>query len=132
AHLAPGGLFIFDVLLPDPEALGREPTRLYRVGTVKRPEDGRRYRYSETFEYDPARQVQLIRMIFEDEEEPERALVSLLAHRQFFPLELQALLHYNGFHVASHDGGFAGEALDPWCESQVVVATRAAGRRSST
>src|SRR5690606_21602921 len=93
AHLAPGGRFVFDVLLPDPIAPGRDPTKLYRVGRVRRPEDGRHYRYSETFEYDPTTQIQLIRMIFEDEEDPLRVIVSLLAHRQFFPVELRDLLH---------------------------------------
>lgn len=132
AHLAPGGRFVFDVLLPDPIALGRDPTKLYRVGRVRRPEDGRHYRYSETFEYDPTTQIQLIRMIFEDEDDPLRVIVSLLAHRQFFPVELRDLLHYNGFDVESHLGGFDGRTLDAWSESQVLTVTRAKGRRSST
>lgn len=136
AHLARGGRLVFDVLLPDTAALAREPGRLYRAGRVKRPDDGKLYRYSESFEYDPVSQIQLIRMFFEDESCPRRALSTPLAHRQLFPAELEALLHYNGFEIEELRGGFAGEPLDRHSESQVVVArprpTRARARRSST
>ncbi len=134
-HLARGGRLVFDVLLPYPGALARDPHRLYRAGRVKRPEDGKRYRYSESFEYDPISQVQLVRMFFEDEDS-KRTLSTPLAHRQFFPAELEALLHYNGFEIEERLGGFGGEPLAPTSESQVIVAklraTRATGRRSST
>jgi hypothetical protein len=43
-----------------------------------------------------------------------------LTHRQFFPLELAALLHYNGFTVEAHEGGFDGGALVPESEEQVL------------
>ena len=44
-----------------------------------------------------------------------------LTHRQFFPLELDALLHYNGFTVEAHEGGFDGGALVPRVEEQVLT-----------
>jgi len=42
-----------------------------------------------------------------------------LAHRQFFPREWEALLHYNGFEVERVEGDFAGGPLTP--ESDVMV-----------
>ncbi len=53
---------------------------------------------------------------------PETAHLLALAHRQFFPRELEALLHYNGFAVEEHAGGFGGEPLSEASESQIVVA----------
>jgi hypothetical protein len=42
-----------------------------------------------------------------------------LAHRQFFPQEWEALLHYNGFDVERVDGDFHGGPLAK--ESDVMV-----------
>lgn len=132
-HLRPSGRLVFDVLLPDPAELARDPARTYRAGHVTRPEDGKRYRYGESFEYDPATQIELITMQFQDESDPAGFFVTPLAHRQVFPRELEALLHYNGFTVEHHWGGFDRSALGPTSDSQVIVARprrqRAATRR---
>lgn len=121
AHLAEGGRFVFDVLMPDAEALARDPARLYRCGSVK-PAGRPRARYSESFDFDPVSQVMTITMVFEPEEPSAPATVHRLAHRQFFPRELEALLHYNGFAVERAYGGFDGEPYDLYAESQVIVA----------
>lgn len=122
AHLTPRGRFIFDVLLPDPKALARDPSRIYRCGTIKLPGDGRRYKYGENFQYDPVGQVQLITMAFQAEDDRNDLFVTPLTHRQFFPAELEALLHYNGFRIEARFGGFQGEPLTGESESQVIVA----------
>ena len=57
-----------------------------------------------------------------DGQEEER--IALLALRYFFPQELEALLHYNGFAIETMRGGFEGEPLDRYAESQVIVAKR--------
>jgi hypothetical protein len=44
-----------------------------------------------------------------------------LAHRQFFPAELDGLLAASGFRIESRHGGFAEEELATGSESQVVV-----------
>lgn len=130
-HLTDGASFAFDVLNPDPGALARDPARLYRCGFVKPP--GRpRAKYSESFDYDPVTQVQHVTMVFEPTDDPKAApFIQRLAHRQFFPSELAALLHYNDFEIVSRRGGFEGEPFDAQAESQVLV-TRARARRSST
>ena len=120
-HLKPGGAFRFDVLVPNPAALARDPERFYRSGTVPLPSTGRRYKYSERFDYDPATQVQLVEMRFECVTDPEEVHIVPLAHRQFFPAELRALLQLGGFEVLRVDGGFGREPLDSYAESQVVL-----------
>lgn len=135
-HLEPNGRFVFDVLLPDPVSMARNPARRYRGGTVPHPRGDVKYRYSEYFSYDPMTQIETTMMDFEHPRHKSESFCTPLAQRQFFPAELEALLHYNGFVVESHTGDFDGKPVTAATESQVVVArmrpTRAAGRRSST
>lgn len=122
-HLEPRGRFAFDVLLPDPTSLAREPTKRYRGGEVPHPRDGARYRYSEYFSYDPVAQIETVMMDFEHPDDESRSFCTPLTQRQFFPAELEALLHYNGFEIESHTGDFKGATISAAAESQVVVAT---------
>lgn len=127
-HLAPSGLFAFDVLAPDLGVLRRDPARFYRCRPVFDPSDGHRYAYAEQFAYDAASQLQTVSMHFQRLDKPEIERVTQLVLRFYFPQELSALLHHNGFRVLRHEGDFAGEALDGDSESQVVVARAARSR----
>lgn len=127
AHLAPRGRFVFDVLLPYAKNLVRDPSRFYRSPDVTMPSDRRRYRYAESFQYDPVTQVQLVTMAFSERDRPENTFVVPLAHRQLFPAELEALLHYNGLDVVARYGDFARQPMTETSESQVIV-TRGVGR----
>ncbi len=89
---------------------------------MKRPEDGLRYRYGESFEYDPVTQIEMITMVFEREGEPESFFITPLAHRQVYPAELEALLHYNGLSIVDRYGDFDRRALSAESESQIIVA----------
>ena len=64
----------------------------------------------EYFDYDPARQVLFVSMEFEPVGKPGETWVTPLAHRQFFPQEWEALLHYNGFRVGPRRGRLRGRA----------------------
>lgn len=121
AHLAKDGRFVFDVLLPWASALARDPSKVYRCGHVKLP-DGPRCRYDESFRYDAVSQVQMVSMIFTPLGKPSETTIQRLAHRQFFPAELEALLHYNGFAIEGRHGDFLGGPLTTESESQVIVA----------
>jgi len=121
-HLEPGGRFVFDVLLPDPASLARDPSKRYRGGEIPHPRDGVRYRYSEYFSYDPVAQVETVAMDFEHPETDAQSFCTPLTHRQFFPAELEALLHYNGFELESHTGDFEGKPITAATESQVLIA----------
>jgi SAM-dependent methyltransferase len=121
-HLTPGGRFAFDVLLPDPVSLARDPAKRYAGGLVPHPRDGVRYRYGEYFSYDPMTQVETVVMDFEHPVKKEQSFCTPLTQRQFFPAELESLLHYNGFRVESHTGDFEGKPIGADTESQVVVA----------
>lgn len=119
AHLAPGGLFAFDVMNPDLGWLSRDPTRRWARTRFRHPVTRRWMVYSTSLSYDAALQIAFMRIYYEPENGGRERVVRLV-HRQFFPLELEALLHYNGFTVEAHEGGFDGEALVPESEEQVI------------
>jgi SAM-dependent methyltransferase len=121
-HLKARGRFVFDVAMPDLRSMLRTPGKLYRGPRVSHPRSGTRFDYCEAFEYDAARQVQMVSMIFQNLEKLEDLRSVPLSQRQFFPQELEALLHYNGFALEAHWGDFARAPLGLQSESQVLVA----------
>lgn len=123
AHLAPRGQLVFDVSLPSPIDLARDPSRAYRLPDVRHP-DGRRFRYRERFDYEPLRQVMFVAMEHEPLDGTEGGFVTPLAHRQFFPAELEALLHYNGFAVEAVTADFTDVPADRHADTLVYTATR--------
>lgn len=96
AHLAPGGTFWFDALVPRPIDLARDPERWFKV-RAERTADGRRVAVRERFSYAPLEQILYVSQ--ERTPEGEAPTVTLLAHRQWFPAELEALLHHAGFRI---------------------------------
>ena len=122
AHLAPRGRLVFDVIMPDLRAMTRSPGRLYRGPSITHPVTGQHYQYFEAFEYDAVRQVQMVSMVFQNSADPSDTKSSPLSQRQFFPQELEALLHYNGFAIEQLWGTFDREPLSADSESQIVVA----------
>jgi len=58
-------------------------------------------------------------MGFSPLDEPKKSWATPLAHRQIYPQELEALLHYNGFSVEKLSGDFEGGALE--ASSDVMV-----------
>ncbi len=128
AHLTPRGRLVFDVLNPDLRAFVRDPQRAYTSRPIVDPTTGRTWAYSEQFQFDPCTQVQMVTSVLRDPDDPSDLRVLPLAHRQFFPAELEALLHYNGFEIEERWGDFSRGPLAAEAESQVVVA-RARRRR---
>jgi hypothetical protein len=119
AHLAPRGRFVFDFSVPQPEDLARDPARAYGAPRVRHPTTGQLTRYTEQFEYDPLRQTMLVRMRFAPED-GSAAWVVPLTHRQFFPREMEALLHYNGFTDLIWSKDFSDAGADSASDTLIV------------
>lgn len=132
AHLAPGGEFVFDISIPEPQELARDPARAYHTPRFLYPRDdgdgGVLVRYSERFDYDRVRQVLFVAMEFEPQD-GTGSWMTPLAHRQFYPAELEALLHYNGFEILTQHGDFDASPVDP---DSAVLITRCRPARSSS
>ena len=127
-HLAPGGRFVFDASVPSPYEQSRDPNRAYASPRLRHPTTGELVRYSERFDHDAARQVVFVSMEFTPIDAPEREWTTPLTHRQLYPLETEALLHYNGLEVIDVAGDFAGGPLDRFSD-QAVWTCRLAGAR---
>jgi SAM-dependent methyltransferase len=126
-HLAPDGKLVFDILMPDLEWLTRDPTKHWARTRFKHPRTGRPVLYSTNQTYDPVTQIAFMRIFYEPLDLPpeeRRTRVVRLAHRQFFPMEIEDLLHYNGFELVTRHGGFTGEPPGPTNESQVLICAR--------
>jgi SAM-dependent methyltransferase len=126
-HLSARGELVLDVSIPEPEELARDPGRPSFAPRFRYPE-GPLVRYSERFDYDRLRQVLFVAMEFLplDGSEP---WMTPLAHRQFFPQELEALLHYNGFVVTERHGDFSGGPLTPRSTTLILHARPRRGWR---
>jgi SAM-dependent methyltransferase len=121
-HLAPRGVFAFDVSIPNPNELSRDPNHAYSCPRFRYPATGEMVRYTERFDYDYARQILFVAMEFLPEGRPKASWVTPLAHRQFYPQELEALLHYNGFAIEDAWGDYRGGKLDRYSEVMVLTA----------
>ncbi len=127
-HLAPGGRFVFDFSLPSPADLALDPNRSFAAPSFRHPTTGERMSYRERFEYHPLRQLLVIWMDMTPSRGGEGFSVPL-SHRQFFPREMEALLHYNGFSDIQFTADFSEEEPGPDADSLVASATVARGRR---
>jgi len=121
-HLLPDGLFVLDISIPNPNELIRTPGRAYHCPRFRHPSTGEMMRYTERFDYDQARQILFVTMEFIPEARPDASWVSPLAHRQFFPQELEALLSYGGFTIQGRWGDYQRGKLDRNSEVMVVTA----------
>ncbi len=124
AHLTDDGLFAFDVQNPDLRWLSRDPRKRWARTRFKHPTTGVRVEYTTNHDYDPISQIAFIRFYYQTVDEApanRRTSVVRLAQRKFFPAELEALMHANGFSVETRYGGFAGEPLHGDGESQVLL-----------
>lgn len=125
-HLSPRGRFVFDFSLPRPADLGVDPERWYGGPRVRHPELGETVRYAERFHYAPLTQVLSTWMRFSGSRGSPSEV--LLTHRQFFPQEMAALLHYNGFVDCRWSAGFGQSALDHGADSLVVSCRSSSAR----
>jgi SAM-dependent methyltransferase len=121
-HLAPGGRFVFDFSVPHGEDLIRDPEKSFGAPRIRHPTTGELTRYAERFEYDRLRQLLLIQMDFMPEGKGRPWTVPL-THRQYFPREMEALLHYNGFSEIFFTGDFTDLAADQHVDSMIVDCT---------
>jgi hypothetical protein len=126
AHLRPDGLFVMDLAVPSLVDLLRKPERAYPAPRFRHPTTGDVVSYRERYDYDGVRQILFVTSEFEPVGHPERSWVVPLAHRQFFPQEWEALLHYAGFASLRVEGDFYGGPLDRSSDVMVWYARRRA------
>jgi SAM-dependent methyltransferase len=118
-HLAPGGTFAFDVMNPDLAWLSRDPNRRWARTRFRHPVTGRDMIYTTNLVWDGPLQLAFMRIYYQPAQGGRERVVHL-THRYFFPLELEALLHCNGFRIDRCDGDFDGSELATDSEYQIL------------
>lgn len=129
AHLEPGGVFAFDVQLPDLAWLIRDPTKRWAKTRFTDPTTKRAMYYSTNHDYDPISQIVVIRLYYDPVDGKGPGRVVQLTQRKFFPAELEALVAHAGLRVVERYGDFSFAPLDARAESQVLVCQAPPARR---
>jgi SAM-dependent methyltransferase len=128
AHLAPGGYFAFDIHFLHPEAIIQMPEEQdwFSYDDAR----GQKVRVSGTCHYDLIRQVwvETAYRHWQDESGQAQTHKAPLALRFFFPQELEALLHYNGFTVVEQYGDYDGSPLTADSKSMIYICQRRASQ----
>ncbi len=119
-HLKAGGVFAFEVFNPSLTLLTRDPKRRYPVGEYPDPDSGRRLIVTEQVAYNAATQINHIQWFYWYEGD-EAETVADLNLRMFFPQEIDALLHYNGFTVEAKYGDFDETPFGSTSQRQILV-----------
>jgi len=121
-HLARGAAFAFDISVPDSHELVRDPNHPYHAPRLRHPRAEGIVKYTERFDYDVLRQILFVMMEFTPVSAPNCAWATPLAHRQLYPQEVEALLHYNGFVLTETYGDFEGKPFDRYSDTLVAIA----------
>jgi SAM-dependent methyltransferase len=124
-HIEPRGELVVDISMPIIEDLADEPGTSYSMRPFVHPSAGP-VNYREIFDYDRVRQILFVSMCFEPKTRGKDPFMVPLAHRQYFPREWEALLHYNGFEATAVYGDFEGR---PLVQSSDVMVWHARRRR---
>jgi len=120
AHLAPGGRFIFDVFNPEPHYLIRDTKELLPVAYYPDPAGGGQMLVQEQYSYDRAAQVSRILWHYRREKDG-KTIKKRLNMRCFYPAELEALTHYNGFVTVARWGSFERGPFTGKSAKQVLI-----------
>ncbi len=129
AHLTPDGIFAFDVMNPDLRWLSRDSSRRWARTRFRHPRTGERMIYTTTLEWEGPLQIAFMRIYYAPEDGSRREKVVRLAHRYFFPRELEEISLHNGFDLFRHEGDFEGAELTNDSAQQVCLC-RISRRRS--
>lgn len=118
-HLAPGGIFAFDVFTPDPRILARPTGRRFPVMEATTDAFGTLIVES-THDYDPVVQVDRGTWYVSTADRADAWVVSVTV-RSIFPQELPLLVAAGGLELVDRFGGLSREPFGPGSRQQVCV-----------
>jgi len=117
-HLAPGGRFALDVVIPAHEVWsGRDPEARHELRTMSDPDGGKLMTW-ENGSYDPIAQIYTVRYHYQRASGARQ--VVRLPLRMYHPQDLLTMLQQAGLQVARKAGGFDGRPLKPTSTTLVL------------
>lgn len=119
-HLVPDGLFILDIFNPDLALLTRGPEDLRVAFEFEAPRGGGPVSVEEVNHYDAETQINHISWSFCLSDQ-EKRIEETLRMRCYFPQEIDALLHYNGFTIVQKYGDFQRKPFEGNDKTQVFL-----------
>lgn len=118
AHMAPGGIFQFDIFNPSIMYMARL-ARLHKGRYRFRTPEGKRVVIDEVCSYDSAAQVNRVTWIHHID--GGKPVPQRLDMRCFYPLEMDALLKYNGFKVLCKYGSYDKKPFTAASTKQIYI-----------
>ncbi len=122
-HLRGNGRFAFDIFVPSPAILSRDPARRYPVETVRHPGLGL-VTVEETTRYDPASRISHTTWFWSTATARD-FWVTPVVLRQIFADELPVLLEAGGLRLIERFGDFERSPFGPDSFRQVCIAAAA-------
>ncbi len=121
-HLKPGGAFAFEIFNPALPMLMRDPNSTYHVGVYPDPDGHNSVTITENNTYDAASQINHIHWTYHRDGQSEQAQADLNL-RMYYPQEIDALLHYNGFDLRAKYGDYDETPFKGDSSRQLIVCT---------
>jgi len=118
--LKPEGYFIVEVFVPNLALLLQPSDARHIFAEYDDPEGRGHIVVWETSLYDPSTQIKHNRISYQFPDQANDE-VGDLPMRMYFPQELDALFHYNGFIIEHKYGGLDGRPFDAAASTQVFV-----------
>jgi ubiquinone/menaquinone biosynthesis C-methylase UbiE len=119
-HLNPSGRLVIEVFNPAFGMLLHRPDHRIAVTEYEERETGRRISVSKALRYDSATQISHELWYFRDDLTGEEQAAPLNL-RMFFPQELNALVHYNGFSIEAKYGDYEDTPFGDSSYKQIAV-----------
>lgn len=121
-HLTKDGRFMLELFNPSLSLLTRDSDKAYPIGDAafEMPSSNEKVWVKCQAHYDSAAQINRIRYFYYDEKGNE---IKILAFemRQFFPQEIDALLHYNGFVIEHKYGDYDESTFSETANKQLII-----------
>lgn len=117
-HLRQDGRFIFDVFNPDLDILQKDPSEKYPMYEYPNPHGKGKVLVTGSNTYNKLTQISYYSQYYKIE---DKEVVRSVKLRMYFPQELDALLHYNGFTIDNKFGTFDEEPFNSDSNHQIII-----------
>jgi uncharacterized protein (DUF952 family)/ubiquinone/menaquinone biosynthesis C-methylase UbiE len=118
-HLAPNGVFIFDLFNPNVSMLNRDPEKHYLVSEYADPDGRGMIKVWEQVLYESATQTSYFNFIYKLND--NEIFTEKFSLRNFFPLEVDSYLKNNQFYILKKYGNYNRDSFNSESMKQIFI-----------